>query len=344
MEKPDAVPTSTPVPASTPVPGGGARLRPVPPDVEERRRRCVVVMLGVFLCLGVLLPVFVPGDVEFGDTIVRMPVDTGTDEAEPASRLVFINIALLMVKGIPTSIKVLLVYPLFVGVPVIFAGALGTHRVRGGVLVAVILVPSLLAVLGVGDLFPWDVDAVVMRRLMVLIGASIGWQCLFAGLRARSYRPGSDAAHVVAVCGSIAYLVCLVLPVYEAKMGRMLLLAPLRFFREAQTVLLGWLLVGATLCVILSAAFAIQAGLGRKWRTSRTLAKLTFALFVLGWILGGCAMIGSLVAAARLKEFTFAPLALLKTGMLFTGMTLLLPVGISELLIGDSGVEASPTE
>ncbi|HUV39472.1 MAG TPA: hypothetical protein VMY39_07645, partial [Planctomycetota bacterium] len=174
---------------------------------------------------------------------------------------------------------------------------------------------------------------------LMLATLGIGWMCVFAGARARWWRPGKSGAYGIGVVGAVMLAVGLLIPALPREAGRVLLAAPFVAMSHEGT---GWFVFYALLqmgCVIGAAAICVANRPQGTFDVVRAWASWAFALVILGILVGITCVLHFMVKTAP-PDLTSAGLfpVIVTFGKFVAwwyGLGLLIPFGITDWLVGD---------
>ena len=270
-----------------------------------------MILLGVILLIGFV-----------------MPIVTHQRDAE------FINITIVGQDGAPMPVKVIFLAPGLAGIGLLMLQGFTKHPVRG---IAVLFLAStpILAILSnlqtvrglrmVQALVP---DEAVLQMLAVFLGLFVAPVAMLVGVRSRGYRPDSPVAYWFGVVGAGAWFIFLVIPALPAEAGSIFLMVPIKLINRdgAGGEAMGLLIL--MVCTSISAILCIVNRPSADIPKVRSQANLAFWTLVAGFIVFMLCISGQAI-----KNFpTF--LGTIKYLCWFTGMFLLLPVGITDLVVG----------
>jgi hypothetical protein len=288
-------------------------LRSSDPGDEARKRN--LILLGVVILIGFFMPI---------------AVEAGWRE----TRLVFLNFLVLQ-GGAPGEIVLFCLYPLIAGAIVILLamtakGAGRSVTLLGLGILSVVLLLTLEGARGRGFVGRLLEDAPVSASASLLIGllAAVG---LFVGSRARHYRPASQAAAVIGIIGGILCLLNLVLPVLPPEAGSILLLAPFKLLEFSGAAFVGLGVLAMMGCLVAASVLCIVNVKPR--RNSQMLAQVAFLLQVSGYAVYGFFMLVGIMGAGGSRGQGTALLLLIKMGCWIVGLLLLIPVGLTDLVV-----------
>lgn len=304
---------------STPEGRKAARLgRPLDPHAEEVNRKRNVAFVGVMLIIGFIMPVCV---------------------ASPySSSLQFslVNIEGLGESGIGWQGVFLLLFPLIAGIVTLILAPLAP-RTRGPVLIVLAVSKIVVVVLAINETGVARLFGPSLQMLTFVYVLSLGmiWG-LLVGCRARWYRPSAKIAYGVGVIGALCTLLIYFVP-FEGTPGivnvfQLVSLAPV----------IGALLVLASLLIIGAAVMSLVNAPNRRLETNANTARLTYVIMLLSF--GACllAILVSVIDAADHAAMFVAGLTATIKGVCWMGgVLLLLPMGLTDVIIGDASIDYS---
>jgi len=307
---------------------------------EEKKRKQNILTLGVFLIVGFLFPILVPEEGgRSGETQVCLLNIEGLFRPETNLAGVFV-----------------LLYPLLAGVGVILAATAVPTARRGLCLIGLgVLWPTILFIGAeiramFGDqmsesLAGWD----SMGLWVIMVMAFLGWLGLFVGTRTRAYRPSNSIAYGLGVTGALLHLITLIIPAKGADFGTIPLMLPLKLvaneksvreaigFGDESSTLAGglFILVGMGLLVT-TAVLCLMNSLRLDRSQARVRASQSFLCFIGGQV---AEILGVLILLFSLPTGPYGPpagalvLGVIKSVLWFGCLALLLPVGVSDLIV-----------
>jgi hypothetical protein len=304
---------------------GGPPAVPTAHEPSEDARRRGMIWLGVVVLIGFLMPLIL---VTWRET-----------------KVVFLNFEVFGRDEVPAGIKLFCLYPGIAGVVVILLAALSRGVARSAVVAGLgVLFVLLLVVLedekGMGFFqgFFGEAPAGASASLLLFLLAFLG---LFIGSRARCHRPASQVAAIIGIVGGILYGVNLLLPVLPEEAGTLQLIAPFKMIehgRESGAVIMAVGLLGMMACLISSSVLCILNIAHRP--NAQGIAQKAFLLLVLAFVvLGGAVLVSWVVAVSESSrpgrgDRVGAELVnLAKMVCWLAGMLLLIPVGLTDLLV-----------
>ncbi|MBM4033949.1 MAG: SHOCT domain-containing protein [Planctomycetes bacterium] len=291
------------------------------PDATQGARTLGLVFLAITLLLALGLPLMTPG--------------------EGGAKAVFANFIVLGEADCPFLAKVMFLYPGLAGI-VTFVLALVMRNVGRSII---------LLALGIGAFVLPLLDervALVMQGLVNLVGpdspifsicALLGTVGLYAGSRARCFRPMSLAAALLAAVGGALFIASLVIP-FEGPGGKTTIPIVLQFemLGDRLSLLSGVVsLVCTALALFASILCFINIPLSAR---GGGLGKAAFWLFFVSLMLGtfGVSFVNGLQGGRLPSEFIPAVLlSTVKCGCWTLGLTLLVAAGLADLIVNVSG-------
>ena len=285
----------------------------VPLSFEARLRSRNMILLGVVLLVGFL-----------------MPVVDGAD-------MVFPNFTVFSAGGAPWQLFVIMLAPGVAGLAMILLACLDRHPVRGVITIALPLLPILVLMTDekVRLSFSFIFEEVAGEFVLAVVLLNLGWIGLLVGARSRWYRPRKPAAYWIGLAGAIAFGVFLVLPIMPADAGRIPAVTAIRMLEVPPIRLVAFGVVAWIACTVLAGVLCCITGPGRSAGFARRRARAAFRLLAAGGIaLGLCISIAMLQNAGAADAVALVFTALVKFGCWGVGMILLLPTGITDLVVG----------
>lgn len=290
----------------------------------DRRLKNMKIVAGAMI-VGFLLPV-----------VIMMPF---MDKAH----VEFIGFTALYA-SMPFVVRIVLLLPLMAGI-VLLAMKNGAARNRGVALMVLGALPTIISV--------FSRDA--MEASMGLLGAFpvagvsmllavLAWTCLLAGVRSSYYRPSGQGAFLTSKIGAIAFLALLVVPVLPKENGFMIIV----MLFKMMTMIRGFasfVMIASILTIVGCWGTASVCLLLRKTSESDEQLEATSEKANKLVVLGGLIPLGVIllmaVSMSRGMRFTMF-MMMAKQTLTTIGIAVLIPMGITELLIGDSPVEMAP--
>jgi hypothetical protein len=294
-----------------------------PPD----RRTANIIVLGAILLAAFACPVLAP---KFSDT--------GGLSVRPY----FLNVEGLGESMVPGVVKFQLVYPAIAGLALIILAPLLRNFIRSVCILVLGLIPVIVA-LGSSDVR--DVVTTTSREFVgASSGASIVLGCLafiglYAGARARWYRPGSLAAYIAGAVGGGLYLVQLILPVLPEAMGTLPIVCMVKMLNVKGLLVVAIGSIVQTACFV-AAAIICLANYPRKTPSVRGTASAAFTLLTVGIVVFLVSIPGNVLYAIGSQAGKVEALAigvllmsLVKMGLWAGGLLLLIPFGATDLIV-----------
>jgi hypothetical protein len=306
------------------------------PEKERAKRRRNIVILGVVLLLGFLLPILVP---RFQSSRPYDPDRISEVTLKPK----FVSFEAMAQEDMPGTAKFFILFPALAGITAVIVALVTDGRARGAILLALfaLLVIVMLSSRDVRVGFLEMARAMGGRLGTFMILSTVAWLGIFVGSRSRWYRPGSTAAMVIGIVGGILYLVVEVLPVLPDAVGTISLVAPFKLLGQKRMVIAGLGGVVQLGCLIAASIVCfVNVNLADQRRGQR-LGRVAFRLLVGGAIAAGaCFVLNGMVEAGRNVEehlglFIFSSLFNLAKFLAWVvGVLLLLPIGLTDLVVG----------
>jgi hypothetical protein len=290
----------------------GARNRPS----QASRQRANMIFLGALLLVGFVMPV--------------IAVDPSTQQAE----VIFVNMAF---ENAPFQAIVFLLAPGVAGVGLLVLQGVTKHPVRGIAVLFLAVMPILPTVADpqimrvYGALGGYAQTEFTFYMLVLFLGLFVAPVALLAGIRSRGYRPASAPAYWFGVSGAAAWFTFLVIPALPSEAGRIFLMFPIKLISNtgANGASMGLLILMA--CMSISALVCITNKPVAEIKQVRKQANLAFRVLLAGFIVATLC-----ISTQVIRNFPGFMLAV-KFTCWFGGMFLLLPAGITDLIVGRPG-------
>jgi hypothetical protein len=246
----------------------------------------------------------------------------------------FINLTTLTNDAAPASVKVLCLIPGVAGLGLLILQTVSKHPVRGIVIIFMSLTPFIIAltdlrivdaVTQIGARLPPDAE---FATLLGFLGLFVAPVLLLAGIRSRSYRPDSQAAYWFGAIGAGFWFAFLTIPALPAEGGHIFMIAPVKMLGKTGLERLAIGLIALLACTSASALVCVANGPSGNTMKARNQANLSFWTLVVGqivWML--------FLASAVIESFPDI-VGSIKSLCLFGGMFLLLPTGITDIVVG----------
>lgn len=285
----------------------------VPLSFEAGLRSRNMIVLGVLLLVGFLMPIVDGANVKFP------------------------NFAVFSAGGAPWQLFVIMLAPGVAGLAMILLAWLGRHPVRGIVTIALPLLPVLVLMLDaeVRRSFSFTFRDMPGEIILAVLLLNLGWIGLLVGARARWYRPRRRAAYWIGLAGAIAFMVFLMLPIMPAEAGHIPLITAFKMFEVPPMRLVAFGVVAWIACTVPAGVLCLMTDPGKSADFARRRAGGAFRLLIAGAAAFGlCAATALLQNARAAGVVTPVFTALIKFGCWGVGMILLLPTGITDLVVG----------
>ena len=313
----------------------GKPLVALTPREEDRQRRRNLRILGIVLLLGFVLPVFGGGkEIHF---VNFWPFGLEAREMESDYQEEF-GIDVYLRGRSPFDKALPLLWPgiagavlLVVCVPVV------RSRVRAWWIIGLGTLPFVKGMFTDPALLHGVIRGLwQLPKAFYVITAflAVGWVGVFAGARVRTYRPERATAYLVGAVGACLYLLAFLVPSLPKEAGTVLIAVPFKLLGEDTSRWFGLALLFQML-LLLGACGACFANVPSAPRAqARGAARLTFLLLMLGTFGGGAALLLAVMikAPGGVNWLVFFG-NLVKFGAWFVGLLLLLPVGITDLMV-----------
>jgi DNA-directed RNA polymerase subunit RPC12/RpoP len=279
------------------------------------RQRANLILLGVILLTGFIIPVVITHS-------------TGARSAE------FVNITILVKDRVPVSIKVLALTPAIAGIALLILQNVAKHPLRGSVIIFLAMTPILIILadlqnIGVLNQLESNLPpGSSLRNPVVFLGLFVAPVAMLVGIRSRTYRPDSPIAYWFGVAGAAAWFIFLIAPVLNADNGHMFMMLPVKMIERSglSGVSMGLLVMMAALAI--SGAICIINKPTKDAQKARNLAGMAY------WIsLAGVTVFMLCIYGEVFADFP-GMIHMIQFLCLFGGMSLLLPTGITDLVVG----------
>jgi len=280
------------------------------------RQRANLILLGVILLIGFTIPV------------VQVHYSTGARNVE------FINIMIVAQDSAPISVKILYLIPGIAGIGLFVLQGVTRHPVRGIVIIFLAATPVLIALtdlqnVGVQSLRQKHLPPeAAFLMLVVFLGLIVAPMAMLVGIRSRSYRPDSPLAYWFGVAGAGAWFIFLAAPVLGAEQGTMFMMLPIKMINQSGVdgVSMGLLVLMA--CASISAAICIINRPTTDALKAQNLANMAHWTLLVGFVVFILCLSGKFINGFQ------ALMGILKSLCWFGGMFLLLPTGVTDLVVG----------
>lgn len=291
------------------------RGRPFEPFDEEAQRKRSVFLLGVALVLGFLMPVCLSNP--FGGGI----------------KVDFTNIVQLTNTSDPLGI-IFILYPLLAGIGLLLMGNVGTP-IRGRIMVVLGIIPVVVGAIGI-------VNSGVMRQIpfvptsaiLVLLLSLLGVYGIYVGCRTRWYRPDLPAAYPISLTGGVAMLILLIAP-FD---GPPVVIAAFRAL--SINALTGLGVVISVLMLLAASLICLVNTSSRPPLTASNLSSLAFRLLLGSLVIGfAFSMVIQLFGGATVGMILMVITVSIKSMAWIGGILLLVPMGITDILIGTAEID-----
>ena len=275
------------------------------------RQRANMILLGVILLIGFLMPVYLRGEPTFS----------------------FINISILGVAEAPIWVKILALIPGVAAIGLFILQATTKHPIRGSVMIFMACMPFFILLsqtqninnIALVQFIPIKAAFTLFLVFLGLIAAPLA---LLIGMRSRSYKPRSDAAYWVGIGGAVSWFFFLVAPVLPSEQGTMFMMIPIKLINTPESGVLPLGLLLAMVCMSISAVLCV---LSRptfpeaKVRNQNNTAYLTLVIGFVVFILS--------ISTVIVTSFP-AFVAMIKILCVVMGVFLLFSAGVTDLLVG----------
>lgn len=292
------------------------RGRPFEPEREEKRRFAALMVLGSMLIAGFILPVFGVGP--RGDFHME-----------------FVNLTAL--NHSPNVLAtVMMLYPIIAGVLLLIIAGAVKGPMRGVTMVLLGLLPIVYGVIEAANSGALRGLVIVPRgSILIAIIMLIGLYGVFIGNRARWYRPDCKPAYVFALIGGCCLLVVLMAPLGEKPV-----------FIEVFGALQGN--VAMAIGIIIPVYMMIAAGVisvinshAKPLPTASNLGGLAFRLLLGSLVIGFIVIVAAqfMIQGFEVWALVTAFSVTLKGFCWAGGIMLLLPLGVTDMLIGNPALD-----
>ncbi len=248
--------------------------------------------------------------------------------------LLFFNMSL---KDTPFLGIVLLLAPGVAGISLLVLQGVAKHPVRGIAIVSLAVLPILLALIDLqiigflGPIGEFAQTEAAFHMLVFFLGLIVAPMVLLAGIRSRGYRPESTLAYWFGVSGAAVWFIFLIIPILPSEAGHIFLMFPIRLMSHTGVSggPMGVLIM--TACMSISALICIINKPTAEIKNVRKQTNLAFRVLLAGFLVA--------VLCAFTQFIRSFPAFMLNIKFIcwFGGMFLLLPTGITDLIVGRSG-------
>jgi hypothetical protein len=281
------------------------------------RQRANLILLGVILLAGFFMPT------------IQLDHDTGIRSVE------FTNITILARDRISPSFKVLLLIPGVAGIALFVLQGAAKHPVRGIAIIFLAVMPLLIilsdkqisnagAQLGSGPL-PTDTGVQMLVIFMGLFAAPVA---MLVGIRSRGYRPDSQIAYWFGIAGAAAWFAFLVAPTLPPELGSMFMMLPFKLMDKPGLGAASTGLLAMMVCFSICAFICILNRPMLEAPKVRKQADTAYWLLLIGFLVFVLAVFGRTISGFQ------DVVSMLKILCWFGGIFLLLPTGITDLVVG----------
>ncbi len=304
------------------------------PALKQAPGRIGLLVLGALLLIAFFMPIYDGTNVVMTNPFELLKADT------------------------PFIIKLLTLYVPAAGVAVIVLAFVLRGLIRSLAVTAIGLFPLVL----------FYVSAVARSSVgeggaTLLMGgalAAVGMALIFAGSRARRFRPSSLLGAIIGAAGGAAYVAAMVLPILPKELGRLPIVAPvmliigeagngepvIRIVTGCLDLLAKIFLVVASIVVLVNAAPRPVPGI-RTRAATRLWIWSVIVLFITALVPAGVVAYEALDEGAQVDEALLQralPLlcVLVKTALAALALFLLVPVGLTHLIVRLSPPEPGP--
>lgn len=308
-----------------------------PEEAQPPRKRAPgrvgLIVLGALLLIAFFLPVY-----------------TGTD-------LVVLSFVMFRTEGVSAVAKFMTLYTLIAGVAVIALAFALKGLVRHLAVIVLGLVPLIVFYVSLAAHASFGAGGTLVMGGALAVAAMA---LILAGSRTRYYRPSSLLGALTGAAGGVAYIVAMVLPILPKEAGRIPIVAPImliigktggpepvvRIIAGCLDLLAKILLLTASIVCLVNVAPRPVMGL-RTRVVSRLWIWSIIVLFLGALVPAGrdlCVVLneGMPVDEALLGTALPAVSALARLGLAALGLFLLVPIGLTALIVHFSKPEPGP--
>jgi len=295
---------------------------------ELHYRRKHIRWLGYVLLFAFFCPIVIPA--------------SGPHPAETR----YINMSLLFEKDVPGIVILLCLWPLLAGLATLALAYAKNSTLRGFGLMLLFIIPLEILITNPDSIqAAAPISSVVGygQEISIVLGL-IAVPCVFAGSRARWFRPHSHQARWVAVVGALLVIATFLIPtpMFPSRLApRPKNVAPVgvpfELLQHYETFLPGIFLLAALLFAVATCYFCLVNAPSRLLEENRKLASLAFISLIATWLSNLAAGFAAAFTLApegltteRLNAFLLVALKVLAWG---GGLFLLLPIGLTDYLV-----------
>ncbi|MCP4375100.1 MAG: hypothetical protein GY794_02800 [bacterium] len=282
---------------------------------QASRQRANMIFLGAILLIGFVMPIIM--------------VNPFTQERD----VLFLNMSF---DNTPFLASVFLLAPGVAGISLLILQGVAKHPVRGIAIISLAVLPILLALIDLqiieflGPIVEFAQTEAAFYMLVFFLGLFVAPVVLLAGIRSRGYRPESTLAYWFGVSGAAAWFIFLILPILPSEAGHIFLMFPIRLMSHTGVGGGSMGLLIMTICMSISALICIINKPSAEIKNARKQANLAFRVLLAGFILS------QLCASTQIIRSFPGFMLTIKFMCWFGGMFLLLPAGITDLIVGRS--------
>ncbi len=292
--------------------------RPLDPHAEATNRKRNLIMIGAALFIGFIMPVCI------------------ASALSPSLRISMFNIEGMGESGIGWAGVVTLAFPLIAGALVLILQPLNA-RPRGVALISLFVVQLIVVLIG-SDLI--NLENLLGRELRLVTFVYVMSFGSFWGLlicaRARWYRPDATAGYIVGVVGALCTFVIFFVP-FEGSMGIRNVFQVMRF-----APVIGAFAIVGSLLVLATALVTVVNTPGRPLETVSKTARLAYVLLLCSWLVSAMIIAIPIVQGMmHAGQIAAAFIMFIKALLWIGGLLLLVPVGVTDLIIGDPDIDYS---
>jgi hypothetical protein len=275
------------------------------------RQRANMILLGVILLIGFLMPIYLPG--------------------EPNAS--FINISLLTMEQAPISLKILALIPGISALALFVLQATTKHPIRGSVMLFLACAPVFITMSqtqnsGASFLLRQLPFQATFTLILIFLGLVVAPMALLIALRTRSYRPRSDAAYWFGVAAAASWFLFLLAPVLPPEAGTMFLMIPIKLITVPNAGMVSLGLLAAMICMCISTVLCVLNRPTLPETKVRGQNKNAYYTLVIGFVVFILSI--STVIITSFPAF----IMMIKFMCLAMGNCLLFAAGLTDLLVG----------
>ena len=283
---------------------------------QAARQRANMILLSVVLLIGFAMPT------------VQFNPFTQERTAE------LVNITVLTSEHAPMQLKIFCLAPCVAGIGLLILQGFTKHPIRGVIVIFLAVIPAIIALTGLKSMGPSVAfirhipPEAALRMLVNFMGMFVAPIALLVGVRARGYRPDSSVAYWFGVGGAVAWFAFLLIPVQSAQNGYISLMFPIKLIGRPNAGGLSMGLLVLMVCTSVSAILCITNKPASETQKARSQANMAY------WTLAVGFFVFLLCISGRYIENFASFINSIKGLCWFVGMGLLIPVGVTDLVVG----------